>query len=249
MVLKYRDKEISSPNDIQNPTAKDLREILRCHSESTGGMKADLVLIVYALLMRDVRPSSANNTGNEDNSPQDQSDFKYEATIRISPLGWSRDLRHLPEMNSLQLYNYLVVSTRKYRNIVFKGTHYKKLKCYQFFFEGNMKKLESKVFENKAYVRATALPSMKKTPYRVVVELAPTCDVLRSACTCPAGLGLQGKGKCNHIRGGLFAIEDFTRRELHKNPEPLTCTSRLYCRSGLCHEIRVLPRNHLTKSL
>ena len=27
-------------------------------------------------------PSSANNTGNEDDSPQDQSDFKYEATIR-----------------------------------------------------------------------------------------------------------------------------------------------------------------------
>ena len=73
MVLKYRDKEISSLNDIQNLTAKDLREILRCHSESTGGMKADLVLNVYALVMRDVLPSSANNTGNEDDSPQDQS--------------------------------------------------------------------------------------------------------------------------------------------------------------------------------
>ena len=75
MVLKFRDKEISSLNDIQNLTAKDLREILRCHSESTGGMKADLVLKVYALLMRDVLPWSANNTGNEDDSPQDQSDL------------------------------------------------------------------------------------------------------------------------------------------------------------------------------
>ena len=28
MVLKYRDKEISSRDDIQNLTAKDLREIL-----------------------------------------------------------------------------------------------------------------------------------------------------------------------------------------------------------------------------
>ena len=82
MVLKYQDKEISSLNDIQNLTAKDLREILRCHSESTGGMKAELVLNVCALLMRDVLPSSVNNTGNEDESPQDQSDFKYEATIR-----------------------------------------------------------------------------------------------------------------------------------------------------------------------
>ena len=76
---------------------------------------------------------------------------------------------------------------------------------------------------------------MKKTPYRVVVEFAHTCDVLRAACTCPAGLGEQGKGKYNHIGGVLFAIEDFTRRELHKNPEPLTCTSRL--------SVWVVPRN------
>ena len=44
MVLKYRDKEISSLDDIQNLTAKNLREILRSYSESTGGVKADLVL-------------------------------------------------------------------------------------------------------------------------------------------------------------------------------------------------------------
>ena len=81
---------------------------------------------------------------------QNQSDFKYEATmVRISALGWSSDLRNLPEMNFIQLYDYLVVSTRKYRHIVLKGTHYKKLKSYQFFFEGNVKKLESKVFQNK----------------------------------------------------------------------------------------------------
>ena len=128
-----------------------------------------------------------------------------------------------------------MVSTRKYRHIVLKRTHYQKLKSYQFFFEGNVKKLESKVFENKAYVRATVSPLMKKTPYRVVVEFAPTCDVLRAACTCPAGLGLQGKGKCNHNGGVLFAIEEFTRRELQKNLEPLTCTSRL--------SVWVVPRN------
>ena len=99
MVLQYRDKEISSLDDIQNLTAKNLREILRSHSESTGGVKADLVLKVYALLMREVLPSSANNRGNEKYSLQDQEDFKYEATIRrISALGWSTDLRYLPEI-------------------------------------------------------------------------------------------------------------------------------------------------------
>ena len=76
---------------------------------------------------------------------------------------------------------------------------------------------------------------MKKSPYRVVVEFTPQCDVSRAACTCPAGLGSQGKGKCNHVGGVLFALEDFTRRGLQKHPEPLTCTSRLL--------VWVVPRN------
>ena len=75
----------------------------------------------------------------------------------------------------------------------------------------------------------------ERTPYQVVVEFSPTCDVLRAACTCPAGLGLQGKGKCNHIGGVLFAMEDFIRRGLQNHPEPLTCTSRL--------SVWVVPRN------
>ena len=44
MVLKFRDKNISSLDDIQKLTAKDLREILKSHVESAGGTNADLVL-------------------------------------------------------------------------------------------------------------------------------------------------------------------------------------------------------------
>lgn len=95
--------------------------------------------------------------------------------------------------------------------------------------------METKIFEKKTYVRANVLPSMKRTPYRVVVEFAPTCDVSCAACTCPAGLELHGYGKCNHVGGVLFAIEDFIRRGLQNNPEPLTCTSRL--------SLWVVPRN------
>ena len=55
---------------------------------------------------------------------QNQSDFKYEATlVRISALGWSSDPRNLAEMNLIQIHDYLVVSTRKYRHIVLRGTH------------------------------------------------------------------------------------------------------------------------------
>ena len=48
MVLKYHDRKISPLEDVQNLTAKELREILRSHSESTAGIKADLVLKVNA---------------------------------------------------------------------------------------------------------------------------------------------------------------------------------------------------------
>ena len=58
---------------------------------------------------------------------------------------------------------------------------------------------------------------------------------MRAACTCPAGLGAQGKGKCNHTGGVLFAMEDFCQRGLKTHPEPLSCTSRL--------SVWVVPRN------
>ena len=51
MVLKYRDKNILLLDDIQKLAAKDLREILGSHGESTGVTKADLVLKVFTLLM------------------------------------------------------------------------------------------------------------------------------------------------------------------------------------------------------
>jgi len=149
MVLVHKDMQISTLEDIQNLKAKDLKEILRSNSETTGGTKADLVLKVYAILMRNVLPPAANQQQNADNSAQNdqdtRSDFKYDETLRqISALGWSTDLRELPELNFIQLYDSLVVSTRKYCHIVLKGTNYKKLKSCQSFFEGNVKRLESK---------------------------------------------------------------------------------------------------------
>lgn len=50
---------------------------------------------------------------------------------------------------------------------------------------------------------------------------------VRTARSCSPGLGLQGRGKCNHIGEILFAIENFTQWELKKNAEHLTSTSRL----------------------
>lgn len=54
MVLVYNNMQISKLEDIQKLKVKDLREILRSNSEATGGIKADLVLKVYAILVRHV---------------------------------------------------------------------------------------------------------------------------------------------------------------------------------------------------
>ena len=89
-----------------------------------------MVSKVYALLMWHFLPSSSAEKRELLTDVQDleknQNDFKYEETmVRISALGWSSDLRNLPEINFIQLYDYPVIS-REYRHIVLRGTHYRK---------------------------------------------------------------------------------------------------------------------------
>ena len=46
MILVHKDMKISTLEDIQKLKVKDLEEILRSNSKTTGGMTADLVLNV-----------------------------------------------------------------------------------------------------------------------------------------------------------------------------------------------------------
>ena len=103
--------KISSLDDIQKLEAKDLREILKSNLKSTGWIRADLVLKVYALLMWHVLPSSSGENRelltDVQDLEQNQSDFRYEVTmVRISALRWASNLRNLPEMNFSQLHDY-----------------------------------------------------------------------------------------------------------------------------------------------
>ena len=114
--------KISSLDDIQKLEAKDLREILKYNLKSTGWIRADLELKVYALLMWNVLPSSSREKRELLTDVQDlvqnQSNFRYEVTmVRISALGWVSNLRNLPEMNFSQLYHYPIVS-QEYRHKV-----------------------------------------------------------------------------------------------------------------------------------
>lgn len=71
---------------------------------------------------KNTKASNANSGENEEVLPpqdqeqgQDEGDFKCEAIMRrISALAWSSELRNLPEMNFIQLYDYmhLIFSTR-----------------------------------------------------------------------------------------------------------------------------------------
>ena len=102
--------EISSLNDIQKLKAKDLREILKPNSKSTGGIRADLVSKVYALLMWHIPPLSSGENWelltDVQDLEQNQSDFRYEATmVRISAFGWSSDLHNLPKINFIHSEN------------------------------------------------------------------------------------------------------------------------------------------------
>lgn len=76
MVLVHKDMQISTLEDIQKLKVKDLREILRSNLETTGGMKDDLVLKVYTLLMRNMLRSAKNQNAND-------SDDDHQETVEI----------------------------------------------------------------------------------------------------------------------------------------------------------------------
>jgi len=67
---------------------KDLREIFRSNSEAMGGIKADLVLKVHAILMRHVlrlgenQQQSSNKTAqDQQNTTENSGDFKYHESL------------------------------------------------------------------------------------------------------------------------------------------------------------------------
>ena len=111
MVLVHKDMRISTLEDIQKLKVTDLREILHSNSETTGRMKADLVLKVYAILMRNVlrlaenqQQNADDGTDNHQDTAENEGEFKYDEVLRrISALGRATDLRQLPELNFIQL--------------------------------------------------------------------------------------------------------------------------------------------------
>ena len=141
MALIFREFRLESLEDIQELSVKNLRDIFRVYKENTAGNNADLVLKVYVIFMAHVQ-SRNSDLARTAGQTGPASYCCRETLLHVSPLGWSSDLRNLLSISFIQLYDYLIVTTREYQHIVLTSS--KKLKAYQFFFEGHIKTLESK---------------------------------------------------------------------------------------------------------
>ena len=53
---------------------------------------------------------------------------------------WATDLRGLPPFYFVQLYDQLVIKTAKYDHASIRSPGYKKLKAFQFFKEGQIRR-------------------------------------------------------------------------------------------------------------
>ena len=234
---------INCLEDLGCLKVKDLKKILAAYKEKVSGGKADLVSRVYAIFSR-VTSHSAAISDVSISSVDDTlvNSFTYDAIFRscCSRLTWTTDLRSTPPFTFIQLYDYLVIRTVKYKHILLKSTSYKKLNAFQFFYEGFIKKLEVATSGEFTYLNVRMKASMKSTLYKIIIKLCSSSgDVYLAAYTCPAGTGVGGNGNCNHVGGVLFALEDFNRNAFQDSLTPISCV-HLNFQHGMFHEILVL---------
>ena len=104
--------------------------------------------------------------------------------------------------------------------------NYKKLKSYQFIYEGHLHKIE--IAENtreKIYVKANVIASMGKKCYQVLIEFSREHDVLRTTCTF-----------CSHQRT-TFRVQwlqpSFDNERRDKCHGKYFCQQRPWCRTIL----------------
>lgn len=74
---------------------------------------------------------------------------------------WSEDLSKTPPFTFIQLYDYLVIRSVKYKHILLKDTQYKRLKAFKYFKEGFIKKIEFASTENFVYLDVKIKASIK----------------------------------------------------------------------------------------
>ena len=68
--------------------------------------------------------------------------YKAVSSCELSNAIWKNDIREIPNLNFFQIYHYFVVITEKYNGDLLRRTSYKRLKSFQFFYEGHIKTME-----------------------------------------------------------------------------------------------------------
>lgn len=126
----------------------------------------------------------------------------------------------------MQLYDYLVLRTAKLEHIKLKSTAYKRLKSFQYFYEGYIKSFSVEKYTHSTNFDVRMKDSMKNTLNKIIVLSNDSGDDSCAACTCPTGAGISGFGNCNHIGGVLFPLEDFSRKCYQNCPQPVSCISK-----------------------
>ena len=224
-------KTVACLEDLSSLRVKDLKHILTAFKEKISGVKADLLLRVYAIFCRisqvETVPCYTATEPCVDEAPINAFTYDF-IKFQASHLPWSDTLQNTPAFSFIQLYDYLVIRTVKYKHILLKNTSYKKLKAFQFFYEGFIKKIDVAFTDSFCFVDVRMKASMRAKIYKVIIKLSSSDgSVCSAACTCPAGVGIGGFGNCNHVGGVLFGLEDFNRRGLKSLPIPQSCTSKL----------------------
>lgn len=184
-----------SIEDLRKLKVNELKTILKSFGEPSGGKKEDLVLRCFVLVERAKGDSNTCSSGNSErnvtNDPPlpNTTDLTYEVIIReANGLIWKKDLRELPSVSFVQLYDYLVTKTSKYSQLDICTGGYKKLRAFQFFKEGHIKDLQLCSNENFTIVKAEVLASMKAEKYKSVIVFDKTDNsIVRAACKCIAG--------------------------------------------------------------
>ena len=219
-------KKVSCFEDIKELTVKVLEVILRFYNEKNSGCKADLILRVFGIFccVKAKHPSAVL----PEITPTTSTDYKSFFRKECQYLQWSDDLRDVPDLTFIHLYFYLVVKTEKYGHILVNNMCYKKLKAFKFFYEGYIKTVKVSNTTNFIYLNCLVKPSMKTKSYNVIIKFTKKpVEIATAICTCPAGIGKNSLGRCNHIGAILFAIEDFNRKNLKQLDVPVSCTSQL----------------------
>jgi len=218
------EKSVTCLDDLLSLTVSELTKILCSYNEKVSGNKADLVLHTYAVFSRAKEFSSAALSRCTDSSI-----CKYHEmySLKCGLLPWVSNLRGTPPFTFVQLYNYLVLRTSRYKHIFLKQTGYKKIKSFKFFYEGFIRKILVTKDGDHTFFDVRMKASMKNTLYKVLIALDSSGNVSNAECTSPAGSGLGDFGNCNHVGGVLFVLEDFNQKGLHQSKEPVSCTSKL----------------------